>query len=258
MTDRPGPWWRRRVGRFTAYWPTCLPGVRFLARGTLTHQIPPRATGTHHGVAARAAARLALDELGRGIAGGHQPEELECAQQRLTLAVSPWHSPDGYPGLWLRARLTLLLPQQDADRAQKHQNALRDAELRLAQDRLRRQELARTVCTDGDSARLWWLEQHLDDLSALNWASFRDTILPLVGTSVTERTQAERLAHTLLYVWERLDDVPGRQARFMATTRTLFEQMGWADGFPWPSPSGDLESVAPSPATVPLAAEDKQ
>ncbi|MGI5479439.1 hypothetical protein [Streptomyces lavendofoliae] len=40
--------------------------------------------------------------------------------------------------------------------------------------------------TDGDSARLRWLERHLDDLSALYWASFRDTILPLVGTTVTE------------------------------------------------------------------------
>ncbi|MFI0192745.1 hypothetical protein ACH4PW_35045 [Streptomyces sp. NPDC017082] len=258
MTNRPGPWWRRRIGRFTAYWPTCLPGVRFLARGTLTHLVPPQATGTHQATAARAAARLALDELGRGIAGDHQPEELECAQQRLTLAVSPWYRPDSHPGLCLRARLTLLLPQQDADRAQRHQNALREVELRLAQARLHRQELARTVCTDRDSARLWWLERHLDDLSALDWASFRDTILPLVGTSVTEHTQAERLAHTLLYVWERLDDVPGRQARFMATARTLFEQMGWADGFPWPSSSNDSESVAPSPATVPFAAEDEQ
>lgn len=122
-------------------------------------------------------------------------------------------------------------PQQDADRAQRHQNSLREVELRLAQERLRRQELAQAVCTDRDSARLWWLEQHLDDLTALNWTSFKDTILPLVGTSVAERTQAERLAHTLLYVWERLHDVPGRQARFVATARTLFEQMRWADGF---------------------------
>ncbi|MGW7362125.1 hypothetical protein ACWGI8_01555 [Streptomyces sp. NPDC054841] len=258
MTDRPGPWWRQRVGRFTAYWPTCLPGIRFLARGTLTHLVPPRAAGSHHGTAARAAARLALDELGRSITGKHRPEELECARQRLTLAVSPWHSPDSRPDIWLRARLTLLLPQQDADRAQRHQNALRDVELRLAQDRLCRQELAQTVCADRDTARLRWLERHLDDLSALDWTAFKNTILPLVGTSVTERTQAERLAHTLLYVWEQLDSAPGRQARFMATARTLFEQMGWADGFPWPSPSDALEPVAPSPASIPFATEDEQ
>ncbi|MFG2094608.1 hypothetical protein [Streptomyces sp. NPDC048612] len=258
MTDRPGPWWRRRIGRFTAHWPTCLPGVRFIARGTLTHVVSPRAAGSQHGTAARAAARLALDELGRGIAAEHRPEEVECARQRLILAVSAWQTPDSRSNLWFRARLTLLLPQQDADRAQSHQNALRDVELRLAQDRLRRQELARTVCTDRDAARLWWLEQHLDDLSGLNWDSFRDAILPVVGTSVAERTQAERLAHTLLYVWERLDAVPGRQARFIATARTLFEQMGWADGFPWPSPSDDLKSAAPSPATIPFATEDEQ
>jgi hypothetical protein len=198
-----------------------------------------------------------LDQLGRDIAGEHRPEELECAQQRLTLAVTPWHNPDGHPGLWLRARLSLLLPQQDTDRAQRHQNALREVELRLAQDRLRRQELARAVCTDRDSARLWWLERHLDDLSALNWATFRDTILPLVGTSVTERTQAERLAHTLLYVWEQLNAVPGQQARFMATARTLFEEMGWDGGLPWPSPSEDLEPVAKPPTTIPLVTEDE-
>lgn len=214
--------------------------------------------GAHRATAARAAARLALDELGRGIAGKHLPEELECAQQRLTLAVSPWHNPDGHPHLWLRARLTLLLPQQDANRAQRHQNALREVELQLAQDRLRRQELARAVCTDRESARLWWLEKHLDDLPTLNWETFKDTIHPLAATSVTERTQAEQLAHTLLYVWEQLDDVPGRQARFTATARTLFEQMGWADRFPWPSPSGDLESVAPSTTNVPFVTEDEQ
>ncbi|GHJ40664.1 hypothetical protein [Streptomyces sp. TS71-3] len=258
MTRHPGPWWRRRVGRFRAYWPTCLPGVHFLARGTLTHLVSLRAAETHHPSTARAAAYLALDELGRGIAGEHRPEELECARQTLTLAVSPWHSPDSRPGLWLRARLNLLLPQQDADRAQRHQNALRHVELQLAQDRLRRQELARTVCTDRNTARLWWLERHLDDLSALNWASFKDTILPLVGTSVAERTQAERLAHSLLYVWERLDAEPGRQARFVATARTLFEQMGWADGFPWQSTSDDLEPVASSPTAVPFATEDEQ
>ncbi|MFF9012387.1 hypothetical protein ACF09C_05365 [Streptomyces sp. NPDC014870] len=258
MTDRPGPWWRRRVGRFTAYWPTCLPGVRFLARGTLTYLVYPRAAGTRHGVAARAAARLALDELGRGIAGKHRPEELECARQRLTLAVSPWRTPDGHPGLWLKARLTLLLPQQDADRAQRHQNALRDVEFQLAQDRLHREELARTVCADRDTARLWWLERHLDDLSSLDWEAFRSTILPMVGTSVSEYTEAERLAHALLYAWERLDAVPGQQARFVATARTLFDQMDWADGFPWPSPSDDLEPVAPLPATALLAREDER
>ncbi|MEU7016168.1 hypothetical protein [Streptomyces sp. NPDC046385] len=256
MTDRPGHWWRLRVGRFTAYWPTCLPGVRFLARGTLTHLVVPQVAGTHHATAARAAARLALDELGRGIAGKHRPEELECARQKLTLAVSPWHSPHDRPGLWLRARLTLLLPQQDSDRAQRHQNALRDVELRLAQDRLRRQELARTVCADRDTARLWWLERHLDDLSALDWASFENAILPLAGTSVTERTQVERFAQTLLYAWERLDAVPGRQARFLTTARMLFEQMDWADVFPWPSPSDDLETVAQSSAAAPFATED--
>ncbi|RPF44758.1 hypothetical protein EDD96_1296 [Streptomyces sp. Ag109_G2-6] len=257
MTDRPGHWWRRRVGRFTAYWPTCLPGVRFLARGTLTHLVVPQVAGTHRATAARAAARLALDELGRGIAGKHRPEELECARQKLALAISPWHNPTGRPGLWLRARLVLLLPQQDADRSQRHQDALRDVELRLAQERLRRQELARTVCADQNTARLWWLEQHLDDLSALDWTSFQEAILPVVGTSATESTEAERLAHTLLYVWKRLDAMPGRQARFMATARTLFEQMGWADGFPWPPPD-DLEPATPSPTAVPLPTEDEQ
>ncbi|MFB7983529.1 hypothetical protein [Streptomyces vinaceus] len=199
-----------------------------------------------------------MDGLGRNIAGKHSPEELECARQRLTLAVSPWHSLDSHPDIWLKARLTLLLPQQDADRAQRHQNALRDVELRLAQKQLCRQELARTVCADRDTARLWWLERHLDDLSALDWTSFNNTILPLVGTSVAERTQAERLANTLLYVWEQLDSAPGRQARFMATARTLFEQMGWPDEFPWPSPSDALEPAEPSPATIPFATEDEQ
>ncbi|MFD9721988.1 hypothetical protein [Streptomyces sp. NPDC059076] len=256
MTDSPGPWWRRRVGRFTAYWPTRLPGIRFLAHGTLTRLVASPAACTHDATTTRAAARLALDTLGRSIAGEHGPEELERAQQRLTLAVSSWQNPDKRPGLWLRAHLTLLLPQQDAERAQRHQNALRDVELQLAQERLRRQELARTLCTNRDSARLWWLERHLDDLSTLDWATFQDTILPLAGASVTEETQTERLAHTLLYVWDQLDTAPGRQARFLTTAHTLFEQMGWADKFPWPSPPDDVEPVMRSSAIAPLVKGD--
>ncbi|MFI8424003.1 hypothetical protein [Streptomyces sp. NPDC085479] len=257
MTDRPGPWWRQRRGRFTAHWPTRLPGVRFLARGTLTHLVSPGPAGTYHAVAARAAARLALDELGRGISGKHQPEDLECAQHMLTLAVSPWHTPDGWPDLWFKARLTLLLPQQDADRAQRHQDALRNVELRLAQDRLQRQQLARIV-TDRDSARVWWLERHLDNLTSLDWGAFQAVFRPLTGTAVTEDTEAERFARTFLYVWEQLDAAPGRKARFVATARTLFDQMDWADEFPWPSPPDDLKPATPSPATTRLTWEDEQ
>ncbi|MEU3401239.1 hypothetical protein [Streptomyces filamentosus] len=257
MTGRPGPWWRQRRGRFTTHWPTRLPGVRFLAHGTLTHLVSPESAGTPHAAAARAAARLALDELGRAISGKHQPEDLENAQHKLTLAVSPWHTPDGWPGLWFKARLTLLLPRQDAERAQKHQDALRAVELRLAQDRLQRQQLTRIV-TDRDSARVWWMERHLDDLSGLDWGTFQAVFRPLAGTAVAEDTEAERFARTFLYVWDQLDAVPGRKARFIATARTLFEQMDWADEFPWPSPPDGLEPTPPSLATAHLTWEDEQ
>ncbi|MFF1648320.1 hypothetical protein [Streptomyces sp. NPDC058240] len=203
--------------------------------------------GTHTAVTLRAASRLALDGLGRDIVGKYSPEELECAQQELTLAVLRWQTPDSSPGLWMKARLTLLLPQQDAGRAQEHQDALREVMLQLAQERLRREDLARSVCADHDTARLWWLERDLDDPSALDWASFRETILPLTEAPGGDRTTAERLAHTILYVWEKLGEESGQQARFTAMARTLFEQMGWADVFPWPSTHHGLASMASSP-----------
>ncbi len=91
-TDGPGPWWNCRRSRIRAQWPTRLPGIRFYARGTLTYQAHSniKAGGA---ATARAAARLALDELGRGITQNHMPEELTAAQESLTLAAAHWHTP---------------------------------------------------------------------------------------------------------------------------------------------------------------------
>ncbi|MBC6456359.1 hypothetical protein [Actinomadura sp. HBU206391] len=235
-TDGPGPWWSRRRSRIQAQWPTRLPGIRFCARGTLTYG--PRANFKASDTAtARAAARLALDELGRGITQRHMPEQLDTAQERLTLAATHWHTVEDTPGLWLKARVTLTLTEQDADRAQKYQDALRGVTLQVEQEHERRERFRQAVFDKPDATRIWWLDRHLDDLESLDWDAFKNKILPLVGAADDIQAKAERMAQTLLYIWEKLGDDPGQHARFMTTVRTVLDQMGWGDA-PWLMSSG--------------------
>ncbi|MFI6931313.1 hypothetical protein [Streptomyces sp. NPDC050287] len=246
-TDGPGPWWSRRRSRIRAQWPTRLPGIRFCARGTLTYRAHAniKADGT---ATARAAARLALDELGRGITQNHMPEQLTTAQESLTLAAAHWHTPKDTPGLWLKAHITLLLTEQDGNRAQRYQDALREVTLQLAQEYERRERFRHAVFDSPDATRIWWLDRHLDDLESLDWDLFKEKILPLVGAADDIQSKAERMAHTLLYVWEKLGDNPGQHARFTTTVRTVLDQMGWNDAPAWLTPGEP--PAADSPVSV--------
>lgn len=244
MSHGPAPWWSRRRCRIRSQWPTSLPGIRFCARGTLTYQAPAhiRANGT---ASARAAARLALDTLGRGITQDYRPEQLDTAQENLTLAAAHWHTTENAPGLWLKARITLMLTEQDAARAQRFQDALRDVTLELEQKKVRRDLFRQAVFNTPDTTRMWWLERHLDQLETLDWGHFNEKILPLVGTADDIQSKAERIAHTLLYVWEKLGNDPGQHARFATTVRAVAEQMGWSD-VPWPASDDTATADAPS------------
>ncbi len=229
--DGPGPWWSRRRSRIQAQWPTSLPGIRFCARGTLTYEA--RADFKAGGAAtARAAARLALDELGRGISQLHMPEQLNTAQERLTLAAAHWQDVEDTPGLRLKARVTLTLTEQDAKRAQRYQDALREVTQQFAQEHERRHRFRQTVFDKPDAARIWWLDRHLDNLESLDWDVFEEKILPLVGAADDTQAKADRMAQTLLYIWEKLGNDPGQHARFTTTVRTVLDQMGWGDA-PW-------------------------
>lgn len=232
MKPGPGPWWRSRRSRIRSQWPTRLPGIRFCAHGTLTYQAPARlkASGS---ASARAVARLALDELGRTIAQDHFPEQLDIAQERLTIAAAHWHTREDAPDLWLRARITLVLAEQDTKRAQGFQDALREVSLQLAQEEQQRELFRRSILDKPHTARMWWLERHLDDLDALDWDDFNKKVLPLVGAVDDVQSRTERMAQSLQYVWEKLGNEPGQHARFITTARSIVEQMGWDDA-PWP------------------------
>ncbi|MGW3122006.1 hypothetical protein ACWDBW_33530 [Streptomyces sp. NPDC001107] len=243
MNPGPTPWWSRRRCRIRSQWPTSLPGIRFCARGTLTYQAPAhtRANGT---ASARAAAQLALDTLGRGITQAHRPEQLDTAQQNLTLATAHWHTSEDNPGLWLKARITLMLTKEDAVRAQRFQDALRDVALQLQQEQERRDLFRQAVFNIPDTTRMWWLERHLNQLDALDWKTFNEKILPLVGTGDDMQSKAERIARTVLYVWEKLGNEPGQHARFTTTVRSIAEQMGWTDA-PWPASDDPATTDSP-------------
>ncbi|MEV6836349.1 hypothetical protein AB0N17_17855 [Streptomyces sp. NPDC051133] len=238
----PGPWWRGRRSRIRSQWPTRLPGIRFCARGTLTYQAPADLKVGCSAVA-RATARLALDDLGRDITSDHLPEELDAAQEQLTMAVARWRTVDDAPGLWLKARINLMLGEQDTARAQGYQDALRVVTLQLAQEHERRDLFRRMVLDRPDATRIWWLERHLDDLGTLDWNVFNEKVLPLVDMADDTQATTERIARALLYVWQKLGDDPGQHARFVTTARAVLDQMGWEDA-PW-AESDEAVGAAP-------------
>ncbi|MFD7340185.1 hypothetical protein ACFV98_29920 [Streptomyces violascens] len=178
------------------------------------------------------------------------PEELSTAQERLTLAAAHWHAAEDTPDLWLKARITLMLTEQDAQRAQRYQDALRQVTLQIARDHERRERFRQTVFGKPDVTRIWWLDRHLDDLDSLDWDIFKEKILPLVGAAADIQSQAERIAQTLLYLWQKLGNDPGQHARFTTTARIILEQMGWGDA-PWPL------SEEPAAADTPESGRDE-
>ncbi|MFE2885939.1 hypothetical protein [Streptomyces sp. NPDC059272] len=173
------------------------------------------------------------------------PEQLTIAQERLNLAAAHWHTSEDTPDLWLKARITLMLTEREADRAQRYQDAIREVTLQLAQEHERRERFRRAVFATPDAARIWWLDRHLDDLDSLNWDIFKQKILPLVGAADDIQSKAERIAQTILYVWEKLGDNPGQHARFTTTVRSVLDQMGWDDVIVWPTPDEPAEAEAP-------------
>ncbi|MFG2909177.1 hypothetical protein ACGF13_29435 [Kitasatospora sp. NPDC048286] len=196
---------------------------------------PPGARGDR--AAAEAAARLALEHTGRAIAGVHAPDELEIVRQRLAQETRSWREVgDGSQARW-RARLTLTLSQEDEARSQDYLDALRDARRTAQQEQVRQDWIRDVVLAAPDSARVWWLLNHTDIAPHPGWKEFREHILPLVGDTDDAQAKAERFAHGVVHLWDKLENDPGRHARFAATVQDVFDRMGWADTRTWWEPS---------------------
>ncbi|MFF4402773.1 hypothetical protein [Streptomyces sp. NPDC001480] len=75
------------------------------------------------------------------------PEELDATGSRSVAAV------EDAPGLWLQARITLMLAEQDAARAQGSQDALRA--VTLGQEHEGRELFRRAVLDLPDAMRIW-------------------------------------------------------------------------------------------------------
>ncbi|GAA1253608.1 hypothetical protein GCM10009665_50340 [Kitasatospora nipponensis] len=217
-------------------WPTKLPGIGFQVRGAIAFRPPSEHRGDRAG--AEAAARLALEHTGRAIAEEHVPDELEIARQRLTQETQAWReAKDGSKVHW-RARLTLTLSQKDETRSQEHLDALRDARLTAEREQVRQDWIRNVVLAAPDTARVWWLLSHTDSSPEPEWKEFREHILPLVGGADDVQSKAERFAHGVAHLWDKLGDDPGRHARFTATVHDVLDRMGWTDTETWWDPSG--------------------
>ncbi|WP_208882141.1 hypothetical protein [Streptomyces armeniacus] len=124
------------------------------------------------------------------------------------------------------------ISKADVARAQKYQDAVREVTLQLRREQERRERFTASVLTQPETARNWWLERHLDDLGAIDWDTFREKVLPLVGAADDAQSKAEYISRTIQHVLERLEDDPAEHARFATTVRTVLEQMGWGDAAP--------------------------
>ncbi|WP_370131741.1 hypothetical protein [Streptacidiphilus sp. EB103A] len=172
------------------------------------------------------------------IAGEHAPDELEIARQRLAQETRTWReAEDGSEVCW-RARLTLTLSQEDEARCQNYLDALRDARLTAEREQVRQDWIRNVVLAAPNTARVWWLLSHTGSSPAPEWEEFRKHILPLVGGVDDAQSKAERFAHGVAHLWDKLGDDPGRHARFSATVHDVLDRMGWTDTETWWEQSG--------------------
>jgi hypothetical protein len=184
--------------------------------------------------AAIAEGRLMLDGVAAKIAGRHPPQRLSQVQEELGVAVAGWM---GCTHQRIKARLQLALTTQDKDRVQFFEDALRDQELRTLVERKRLTEV-RDLLMDPELARAWWLSRRSDELSDLSWSEFNE-LLPKTSGQPTELAESERVSEIVSAVVARLADAPEKQELFLATSRTVLQQMGWDDLIRESHPSTD-------------------
>lgn len=212
--------------RIVCTWQSSLPGVPFVATGTLSYQ--PSAELREKGrPGGRAAARLALNTAASAITARHLPTQIQVAQEELALAFARWIEVKGHPHLKVKARITLRLSPENRARAQSFEDALREERLRQEIDRERLIHLRDGLFADPTLARSWWLDRQRNALIQMSWRDFNEKVLPSIGAVDDARSRAMRVAHVLAEVMEDLGTDPGRQQQFIETARVVLEQMGW-------------------------------
>ncbi|MFI7449993.1 hypothetical protein ACIBQX_21065 [Nonomuraea sp. NPDC049714] len=178
--------------------------------------------------AARAAALAEVYGAARACISGTAPADVYTAQQQLVLDLATWRDAAEYPGLRIKARISLTLTPDNAQRADSYDQSLRAAHLEqeLAAERLRC--LAQTALTNVRQARVWWFEQHLAQGELLkSWESFDTVIRPMINDNTDD--VAHRFAQVLATAAQRTLEDPDKAKDIQLIAHVLLTTVGWRD-----------------------------
>jgi hypothetical protein len=226
---------RTRSARVRMLLPTGLPGVSFLGRGRVWYrpdsrrEIGPRDGSRPNAIVARAAAFAGMNKTTGDITRALLPEQAFEAQQKVTIALTPWQ-PASCRGVAFRGRLEVTLPEPDLARAEEFAAARRAVRLDtvLAEDAST--SLCETHLSDITKARLWWLRQNLSQPgSDLSWAAFDEHVRPLVAEAHRPEDDVDRLAHILLTTTGRVSEDPPLREALLQVLQHTFAVMKWPD-----------------------------
>ncbi|GAA4049093.1 hypothetical protein GCM10022248_15040 [Nonomuraea soli] len=178
--------------------------------------------------AARAAALSEVYNTARACTSGTTPADVYTAQQQLVLDLASWRDAEEYPGLRIKAHISLTVTPDNARRADSYDESLRAAHLEqtLAAERL--SCLTQIALANVRQARVWWFEQHLAQGELLkSWESFDAVIRPMINDNTDDA--AHRFAQVLATAAQRTLEDPDKAKDIQLIAHVLLTTVGWRD-----------------------------
>jgi hypothetical protein len=187
-------------------------------------------TGSHPNArVARAAALAELNKTTSDITSALFPEQLFEAEQKVTIALTPWQPIEGQ-NLVFRGRLQLTLSERDLAHSREFAAARRAALLPMVAAEDASASLRETHLSDITKARVWWLRQYLDQPgSDVSWKAFDEHVRPLVTDSIRTKDDIDRLAHVILTATGRISEDPRQRKTLLQVLEYAFNFMDWRD-----------------------------
>ncbi|WP_169808807.1 hypothetical protein [Microtetraspora niveoalba] len=205
-----------------------MSGIHFAARGRVWFKYGGPDCTLSSARAARAAALTEIYRMATGHTACCPPGKAFEAEQALALDLASWQEAEQHRGLRIRARVTLALTGEDAERATAFDEEVRAAQLdqAVAADRLA--HLSSTALADMQSARIWWFDQHLRRGHLLDsWDSFDAVVRPLVSENTDDA--ATRFAQVFATAAQRIIDHPDKAHDLRLAAHVLLTRVGWPD-----------------------------
>ncbi|GAB3936303.1 hypothetical protein GCM10029976_047830 [Kribbella albertanoniae] len=228
---------KRRRFEFSTELASRLEGVVFRAIGQIVVDVSEESARVDW-AATEAAAQSTLDAVAVPVTRACSPLSTHVAQLQLSAHLAKRRPVHGSAGTFMTAHCRITLSPEDERRTRIFYDTVRSEQLQVAIDRERLGYL-REVLEDPKLARLWWLDRHEDQVAAMTWEEFDNTILAELASTDESVSRAERVARTITQVFEELASNQAKQTQFLELTEKVVKIMGWSQLSEEPEPPSE-------------------